>query len=112
MRVIGLFNLVIDIPYNYGVLVPETGQSLLQIGEVLQGRGGGMIDKWFPLASRDKLAAHHVRPVESGQLHDPSLGQLYDEQDHYPLRTYGSCGDLRITQHVVSHMVMSGSRPR
>ena len=38
-RVFGLSNVRFDIPKNYGILVPETGQSLIQIGDVLQGVG-------------------------------------------------------------------------
>ena len=42
-RVMGLSNVGIEIPYNYGILVPETGQSILQIREVLRVGGGEIL---------------------------------------------------------------------
>ena len=36
-RVLGLSNVDVEIPYNYGILVLETRQSLLYIREVLKG---------------------------------------------------------------------------
>ena len=42
-RVMGISNVSIEIPYNYGILVPETGQSILQIREVLRVGGGEIL---------------------------------------------------------------------
>ena len=107
VRVMGLSNFGVDIPYNYGILLMETGQSLLHIGEVLQCGGGEVSsDEQGPRANGYDLTAHHVRTVESVQLHNSSVGLLYENQDHSPLRATGSRGDHRRTHHIADHPVM------
>ena len=60
-RVLGLSNVGFDIPYNYGILVPETVHTPPQIREVIQSEGGNIrSDERGPLAAGDNLTAHHV----------------------------------------------------
>ena len=65
LGVLGLTYVGIKVSHHDGVLVPEAYQGLLQIWEVLQGRGGEILhNEQVPLISGDDLTDYHVRPME------------------------------------------------
>ena len=75
---------------------------------MLQGGGGGGVssDDQGPRANGYELTAHHIWTVEASRLQNSSMGLLYENQDHSPLRATGSRGDHGRKHHIADHPVM------
>ena len=81
----GFSNFGAEVPYHYGVLVPEACQGLLQVRLVIQSV------EWYVCFNDQGLLFigydfidHHVQSVEVCQLYSPFLVLVPNDQAHFP----------------------------
>ena len=86
MPVLGFADVSAEIPYHYGILVPEVCQGLLQFRKLLQGGGQEVCTNDLgPLSVGDDLTDHLVYTMEARRLYVPSLWLVPDDHEHYTL---------------------------